>query len=50
MITAEAEDGQDYKLSIVKELYDRLAVGDPVTVSLYQGAYNIPYADAAEAP
>ena len=50
LITAEAEDGQDYKLSIAKDLYNSLAVGDTVTVYLFQGAYNIPYADAVDAP
>lgn len=50
LITAEAEDGQDFELSVAKDLYDSLAVGDKVKVYLFQGAYNIPYADAAEAP
>ena len=46
LITAETGDGQDYKLSIAKELYGRLAVGSEVTVYLYEGAYNIPFAEA----
>ncbi|MEN6595035.1 MAG: hypothetical protein ABFC31_08855 [Clostridiaceae bacterium] len=46
LITAETEDGQAFELSIAEELYDQLAVGSEVTVYLYQGAYNIPYAEA----
>ncbi|HWQ06614.1 MAG TPA: hypothetical protein VN453_05285, partial [Feifaniaceae bacterium] len=46
LITAETGNGQSYELSVAKELYDRLAVGSEVTVYLFEGAYNIPYADA----
>ena len=50
ILTAQTVDGRTYELSIAKELYDTLAVGDGVTVLLGEGALGVPYADADVAP
>jgi hypothetical protein len=46
LLTAETADGRVYELSIAKDVYDTLAVGDGVTVLLGEGALHVPYADA----
>lgn len=50
VLTAQTADGRTYELSIAKELYDTLAVGDGVAVLLGEGALHVPYADADVAP
>lgn len=50
LLTAQTADGRTFELSIAKDLYDTLAVGDRVTVLLGEGALRVPYADADVAP
>ncbi|MEN6419085.1 MAG: hypothetical protein ABFC73_09215 [Clostridiaceae bacterium] len=45
LVTAETGNGQAYELAVTEGQYENLAVGSKVTVSFYEGAYNIPYAE-----